>query len=168
MKKNVFGGKRLAMVSALTLCLGLALALTLVKRGNAFTLIELLVKFNPVEITPDQTSHVVFNNTFGQQEIHATVNWGDATTGAPIGLPYMQSVMPGHGFIAILPAVQTTGNQATGNRAIIVVCRLTPAPGTTSLPYDTGNRIGATLEVVERATGHVTLAQNLSTVPAVQ
>src|SRR2546423_9466615 len=101
MKKNVFGGKRLAMVSALTLCLGLALALTLVKRGNAFTLIELLVKFNPVEITPDQTSHVVFNNTFGQQEIHATVNWGDATTGAPIGLPYMQSVMPGHGFIAI-------------------------------------------------------------------
>ncbi len=161
MKKTIFSGKRFAMTGAFMLCLGLALAITLVKRSEAFTLIELQLKFNPVEILPfDQTAHVVFNNTFGEQEVHATINWGDGTTGTAIGMPFAQNVIPGHGFVAQLPAVQSTGT-----RAIIVVCRLTPAPGFTSLPSDIGNRITGTLEVVDKATGHVMVAHGLASAP---
>jgi hypothetical protein len=161
MTKTIFGGKRLAVTGALMLCLGLALALTMVKRSEAFTLIELQFKFNPTEITSDQTAHVVFNNTFGEQEVHVQINWGDAITGTAIGLPFVENVAPGHGAVIQLPAVQSTG----GTRAIIVVCKLTPAPGFTSLPSDIGARIGATLEVVDRATGHVLVANGLATAP---
>jgi hypothetical protein len=161
MKKTIFNGKRLAMTGALMLSLGLALAVTFVRRSEAFTLIELQFKVNPTEITSDQTAHFVFNNTFGEQEVHVQINWGDATTGAPIGLPAVQNVMAGHGFVALLPAVQSTG----GTRAIIVVCRITPAPGFTSLPSDIGTRLGGTLEVVDRATGHVMLAHGLASAP---
>src|SRR5260370_5179579 len=161
MKKTIFSGKRFAMTGALMLCLGLTLDVTFVKRSEAFTLIEVSFKFNPVELLPfDQTAHVVFNNTFGEQEVHATINWGDGTTGTAIGMPFAQNVMPGHGFVAQLPAVQSTGT-----RAIIVVCRLTPAPGFTSLSSDIATRVGATLEVVDRTTGHVMLAHGLASAP---
>jgi len=159
MKKTIFNGKRLAMTGALMLCLGLAIAVTFVKRGDAFTLIELQLKFNPTEITSDQTSHVVFNNTFGEQEVHVQINWGDGTTGAAIGLPFIENVAPGHGFVSQLPAVQSN------TRAIIVVCRITPAPGFKELPTDIATRVGATFEVVDKATGHVMLAHGLASAP---
>ena len=161
MKKTIFSGKRFAMTGALMLCLGVTLAVTFVKRSEAFTLIELLVRTNAAELVlTDQTAHFAFNNTFGQQEVHVQINWGDAVTGAPIGLPFVENVAPGHGFVSQLPAVQSTGT-----RAIIVVCKITPAPGFTSLPSDIGNRIAGTLEVVDKATGHVTLAHGLATAP---
>ena len=162
MTKTIFSGKRLAMTGVLMLCLCLALAVTFVKRGDAFTLVELLVRTNVAELVlSDQTAHFAFNNTFGQQEVHVQVNWGDGTTGAAIGLPFVENVAPGHGFVVQLPAVQSTGT-----RAIIVVCKITPAPGFTSLPSDIGNRITGTLEVVDKTTGHVMLLNNLATTPA--
>jgi hypothetical protein len=161
MKKTIFNGKRLAMTGALMVCVAAARAVTFVKRSEAFTLIELQLKFNTTEITSDQTSHVVFNNTFGEQEVRVQINWGDATTGTAIGLPFIENVAPGHGFVSQLPAVQSTGN----TRAIIVVCRITPAPGFTSLPSDIGARVGGTFEVVDRATGHVMSAHGFAAAP---
>ncbi len=160
MNKTIFSGKRFAMTGALMLCLGAALAVTFVKRSEAFTLIELQFKVNPTEITSDQTGHFVFNNTFGEQEVHVQVNWGDGITGTAIGLPFIENVAPGHGFVFQLPAVQSNGT-----RAIIVVCRLTPAPGFTSLPSDIATRVGGTFEVVDKATGHVMVAHGLASAP---
>ncbi|MGO9260775.1 MAG: hypothetical protein ACLQU1_31375 [Bryobacteraceae bacterium] len=169
MKKTLFGGKWRSAASALMLCLALAAAVALVKRGNAFTLIELILKFDPVEITSSQTSHIVFNNTFGSQTVHAEFIWFDVISGNMIGAPYQADVAAGHGAIALLlPAVTVGTNAAVSSQAIYATITLSPGPNGQSLPQNIAGQIGATMEVVDKATGAVTVARGLSLLPAVQ
>jgi hypothetical protein len=166
MKTTFFAGKRRTATMALTLCLGMALAFTLVKGSHAFTLIELVTRFEPAEILPgSQTSHVVFNNTAGAQEVHVVISWVNAVSGSAIGTPFQANVAPGQGVVATLPAVQTTANTLLPFMATIAI---SPAPGTTSLPSDIGSRVSASLELVSKTSGMVTGYRSLALVPAVQ
>jgi hypothetical protein len=70
-----------AAAGTAVICLLAFTALT-ADRSSAFTLIERQLSFDPVEITVDQTAHIVVNNTFGAQTIHITINWSDAVSGA--------------------------------------------------------------------------------------
>src|SRR5262249_37704641 len=79
-------------------------------RGSASALTERQMAFDPIEIGVDQTAHVVLNNTFGNREIHCTIDWADALTGDAIGSPFDANVAPGQGIVALLPAVQTPVN----------------------------------------------------------
>jgi hypothetical protein len=160
-----------SFVAAAAAALGiLAFGTLMVDRSSAFTQIERQFAFDPIEITVDQTAHVVVNNTFGAQEIHVSINWGDGVSGAPIGSPFEANLMPGQGVVALLPAVQTPpADTAPGaTRTIIVVCRVSSAPGVAALPLLLGNQITGSLNVLDQGTGHVSVSRGFGIIPAVQ
>jgi hypothetical protein len=170
MKRHLLQSRWLALASTVAICL-VVFGVVMVKRIHAFTLIEHQFAFDPVEVAVDQTAHVVFNNTFASQPVQLTINWGDAVTGAAIGSPFQATVMPGHGAVALLPAVQTPPTSVTGaSQAIIVVVKLAAVPGAVALPILISQQFRASLEVVDNMTGHVSDSHGLIglLLPAVQ
>jgi hypothetical protein len=159
---GLFRNHRFAAVAAAAICLFAMVTLT-ADRSSAFTLIERQYAFDPVEITVDQAAHVVVNNTFSSQQIHITINFADALTGAPIGMPAQADLPPGHGTLTVLPAVQVSTNPL-GTRAIIAVLKVSPAQGAVALVPGT-IQITGSLNVVDTNTGHVSVSRGFGIVP---
>ena len=161
----------LAISGTAAVCL-MAFGTVLTKSSSAFTQVERQFAFNPVEITVDQAAHVVFNYTFGIQPVHVTVRWNEAITGASIGTPFQADVMPGHGMLTVLPAVQAppSTNGACWSVPVVALVSLSPAPGAAALPGLLPQQFGASLDVVDNVTQHVTQSQGFtgSLLPAVQ
>ncbi len=152
----------IALTSTAVACL-MAFGTVLATRSSGFTLIERQFAFDPVEIDFDQTAHVVFSNTFGSQTIHISVMWTYGITGQPIGTAFQADVMPGHGVVAVLPAVQTppSTNGACCSQPVIATVSLSPAAGVVVLPIAVAQQIRASLDVVDNATQHVTQSHGL-------
>ena len=163
-------GLRIHSVAAACLaviCLVALFALT-ADRSSAFTLIERQFAFDPFEITVDQSAHIVVNNTFGAQTIHITINFADAITGNTIGSPFESDLAPGHGAVALLPAVQLPPvNTVGGTRALIGLLKVGAAPGVGAVPFVISNQITGSLDVVDMNTGHVSLSRGFGITPGV-
>lgn len=145
----------------------------LTTRSNAFTQVERQFAFDPIELNNDQTAHVAFNNTFGAQAIHITVRWTDGITGLSIGTPFQADVLPGHGVVALLPAVQTpplNNGECCAQQPVVAIVSLSPTVGATAVPITLTQQFTASLDVVDNATQHVSLSHGWtnSILPAVQ
>jgi hypothetical protein len=154
--------RAIALTGTAVACL-IAFGTVLSPRGNGFTLIERQFAFDPVEVNFDQAAHVVFSNTFGSQAIHVSIVWTYGITGQPIGTAFQADVMPGHGVVALLPAVQTppSTNGACCSQPVIATVTLSPAVGAGLLPTALAQQIRASLDVVDNATQHVTQSHGL-------
>jgi hypothetical protein len=155
---------RFAGAGALAIAVCLALSPALIKKSKAFTLIEMEIFFAPELIGLNQSAEVALNNTFGSGTIRATINWGDAVSGAAIGAPSVQDLAPGHGAVVALPAVQS-GN----NSQMVVIARVT-LTGTNgaALPRGIQGQLGAALHVFDKNTHQITVSQLPYLLPAVQ
>ena len=164
--------RAIALTGTSVACL-MAFGTVLATRGSGFTLIERQFAFDPVEISIDQTAHVVFSNKFGSNTIHISVVWTYGVTGQPIGTAFQADVAPGHGVVSLLPAVQvpTSTNGACCSQPVIATVTLSPAAGVAALPVALADQIRASLDVVDNATDHVTQSHGFPgslLLPAVQ
>jgi hypothetical protein len=163
MRKFFAASRKRLVLATLTVAALVGAGTLLVKPTKAFTLIELTAFTGPVELIGLDTANVVLHN-MSSQEVRATINWGDAITGAALGTSDAL-IMPGKGFVANLPAVQSGPALPAVQRWITATLKYSPAPGTATLPTDVVRKIATTENVIDGTTNKVIRSQGLASLP---